>query len=90
MPSWDLFESQPLEYRDAVLPPPIRARVAIEQASTFGWERYVGPEGTVVGMRTLGSSAPLAELDRRFGFEPDRVVEVARDILGRGKPRASR
>jgi transketolase len=90
MPSWDLFEEQPVEYRDHVLPPAIRARVAVEQASTFGWERYVGPEGRVVGMRTFGASAPLAELDRRFGFEPDRVVEVAREVLGRGKPSASR
>ncbi|MGA8890481.1 MAG: transketolase [Anaeromyxobacteraceae bacterium] len=81
MPSWDLFERQPREYREEVLPPAIRARVAIEQASTFGWERYVGPEGRVVGMHTFGASAPLAELDRRFGFEPDRVVEVAREVL---------
>ncbi len=83
MPSWDLFEHQPREYRDAVLPPTVRARVAIEQASTFGWERYVGTEGRVIGMHTFGASAPLKELDRHFGFEPDRVVAVAREVLGR-------
>lgn len=83
MPSWDLFERQPQHYRDAVLPPSVRARVAVEQASTFGWDRYVGREGRVVGMNTFGASAPLAELDRRFGFDPERVVEVAREVLGR-------
>jgi len=83
MPSWDLFEHQPQEYRDGVLPPDVRARVAIEQASTFGWERYVGEAGRVIGMRTFGASAPLHELQKKFGFEPDRVVEVARELLGR-------
>jgi transketolase len=85
MPSWELFDHQPQEYRDTVLPPPVRARVAVEQASTFGWERYVGTEGRVVGMNTFGASAPLKELDRRFGFEPDRVAAIARQVLGRGR-----
>src|SRR5262249_40883994 len=70
MPSWDLFESQPQEYRDGVLPPSVTARVAVEQASTFGWERYVGAKGEVIGMKTFGASAPLKELQRKFGFEP--------------------
>ncbi len=83
MPSWDIFEDQPREYRDAVLPPGVRARVAVEQASTFGWERYVGAEGRIVGMNTFGASAPLRELDRHFGFEPDRVAAIAREILDR-------
>lgn len=83
MPSWEIFEHQPREYRDAVLPPAVRARVAIEQASTFGWERYTGIEGRVVGMSTFGASAPLKELDRRFGFESDRITAIAREILGR-------
>ena len=83
MPSWEIFEQQPREYRDAVLPPAIRARVAVEQASTFGWERYVGMEGRVMGMNTFGASAPLTELDRHFGFEPGHVVTVAREVLGR-------
>ena len=82
MPSWDLFEKQPRAYRDSVLPPEVRARVAIEQASTFGWERYVGTEGHVIGMHTFGASAPLKELQKKFGFEPERVVAVAKEVLG--------
>jgi transketolase len=81
MPSWDLFEAQPKEYRDAVLPPAVRARVAIEQASTFGWERYVGTDGRVIGMQTFGASAPLKALQEKFGFEPARVVAVAREAI---------
>jgi transketolase len=83
MPSWDLFEQQPQEYRERVLPPSVKARVAVEQASTLGWDRYVGESGRVIGMRTFGASAPLKELQRKFGFEPDRVAAVARELLGR-------
>ena len=83
MPSWDIFEQQPDDYRERVLPSTIRARVAIEQASTFGWERYVGQEGRVIGMHTFGASAPLKELQRKFGFEPERVVAIAKQVLGR-------
>jgi len=83
MPSWDIFDHQSQEYRDSVLPPDVTARVAIEQASTFGWERYVGSAGKVIGMKTFGASAPLKELQKRFGFEPDRVVTVARELVGR-------
>ena len=86
MPSWDIFEHQTQEYRDSVLPPHVTARVAIEQASTFGWERYVGLRGCVVGMKTFGASAPLKELQRKFGFEPDQVVTVAKDLLVRNQP----
>jgi transketolase len=85
MPSWDIFEHQTQDYRDTVLPPQVRARVAVEQASTFGWERYVGESGRVVGMKTFGASAPLKELQRKFGFEPDQVVTVAKDLLGRNQ-----
>jgi transketolase len=67
----------------AVLPSAVRARVAIEQASTFGWERYVGQEGKVIGTHTFGASAPLKELQRKFGFEPERVVAIAKQMLGR-------
>ena len=81
MPSWDLFEQQPQAYRDRVLPPAVTARVAIEQASTFGWERYVGLRGAVVGMHTFGASAPLKALQQEFGFEPAHVVAVAKDVL---------
>jgi len=83
MPSWDLFEQQPAEYRDSVLPPTVKARVAVEQASTLGWERYVGESGRVIGMHTFGASAPLKELQKKFGFEPERVVAVAKELMGR-------
>jgi transketolase len=83
MPSWEIFEKQSQEYRDSVLPPGLKARVAVEQASSFGWERYVGTSGRMNCMVTFGASAPLKELQRRFGFEPDHVVEAARNLLGR-------
>jgi len=83
MPSWDIFDHQPKEYQDTVLPPDVKARVAVEQASTFGWERYVGDAGRVIGMKTFGASAPLKELQRHFGFEPDRVTAAAKELLGR-------
>ena len=68
-----------------MLPASVTLRVAIEQASTFGWERYVGTAGRVVGMHTFGASAPLKELQRKFGFEPERVTEIAKELLGKGK-----
>ncbi len=83
MPSWELFDHQTQEYRDSVLPPVTKARVAIEQASTFGWERYVGDTGHVIGMNTFGASAPLKELQRHFGFEPDKVVAAAKEQLAK-------
>jgi transketolase len=83
MPSWDIFEHQTPEYRNSVLPPNVKARVAIEQGSTFGWERYIGESGRVIGMHTFGASAPLKELQKKFGFEPDRVVSVAKEVLER-------
>ncbi len=78
MPCWELFDRQPAYYRDQVLPRSVRARVAIEQASTLGWDRYVGDGGAIVGMHTFGASAPLKQLLTRFGFTPDRVADVAR------------
>ena len=84
MPSWDIFENQTQKYRNAVLPPEVAARVAIEQASTFGWERYVGASGRIIGMETFGASAPLKALQKKFGFEPDRVVLIAKELLTRG------
>jgi len=83
MPSWDIFENQTQAYRDSVLLPSVTARIAIEQASTFGWERYVGTAGRVIGMKTFGASAPLKELQKKFGFEPERVVSIAKELLGR-------
>jgi transketolase len=84
MPSWDLFEHQPASYREQVLPAAVTARLAVEQGSVLGWDRYVGPGGRVIGMKTFGASAPLKELQRKFGFEPERVVAEALELLGRG------
>jgi transketolase len=83
MPSWEIFEHQTQEYQDHVLPPDVRARIAVEQASSFGWERYIGRPGRVIGMKTFGTSAPLKELQKKFGFEPDKVATVAKELLGR-------
>jgi transketolase len=83
MPSWEIFDHQPKDYRESVLPGKVTARISVEQASTFGWERYVGTAGRMIGMKTFGASAPLKELQKRYGFEPGRVVEVAKELLGR-------
>jgi transketolase len=83
LPSWELFERQDQAYQDEVLPPGITARVSIEEASTLGWERFVGPEGAKIGMHTFGSSAPLKDVQTKFGFTPDRVAETAKEVLGR-------
>jgi transketolase len=83
MPSWDIFEHQPQSYREEVLPPGVKARIAVEQGSVLGWDRYVGPEGRVIGMKTFGASAPLKELQRKFGFEPERIVATASELLAR-------
>src|SRR6266581_1897634 len=83
MPSWEIFDQQTQEYRDSVLLPTVKARVAVEQASTFGWERYVGTSGHVIEMKTFGASAPLKALQEKFGFEPERVVASAKEVLGR-------
>ena len=83
MPSWEIFDHQTEEYRNSVLPQNVTARVAVEQASTLGWERYVGPSGHIIGMRTFGASAPLKELQRKYGFEPDHIVEAAKKQLSR-------
>ncbi len=81
MPSWELFDLQPPAYRDDVLPPAITARVAVEQAATFGWGQYVGTQGAVIGMTTFGASAPLKVLLKEFGFTAEHVVEAAKQQL---------
>ncbi len=81
MPSWEIFEQQPKLYRDQVLPPHVPARVAVEQASGFGWERYVGTTGAIIAMNCFGASAPLKELQTRFGFTADVVVAAAKRQL---------
>src|SRR5262249_50405444 len=78
MPSWELFERQSQEYRESVIPPSVTARVAVEQASTFGWAHYTGATGVIIGMRTFGASAPLKALETKFGFTPDHLVAAAR------------
>jgi transketolase len=80
LPCWEIFERQDAEYRDQVLPPAVTARVAIEEASTLGWERYVGTAGAIIGMTTFGQSAPFADVEAEFGFTPDHVAEVAREV----------
>ena len=85
MPCWVLFEQQPKSYRDAVLPPSVRARVAVEQAASLGWDRYVGPAGATVTMSTFGASAPFAKLKVKFGFTIAHVVEVARSVMSMEK-----
>ncbi len=85
MPSWELFERQDEAYREQVLPSAVHARVAVEKAATFGWERWVGLRGAVVGMRTFGASAPLKALQQKFGFTVENVVKVARETMARAK-----
>lgn len=85
MPSWELFEKQIESYRESVLPPSVKGRVAVEQASSFGWERYTGMTGEIIAMRTFGASAPLNELQKKFGFTVDNVVAAAkRQIAKKG------
>jgi transketolase len=83
MPSWELFEQQDDAYRASVLPPDVTRRVAVEQASTLGWERYTGLRGTIIGMRTFGASAPLKELLVKFGFTGENVHAAAKQQLSR-------
>jgi transketolase len=81
LPSFYLFDQQPQEYRDEVLPPGVTARISIEEASTLGWDRYVGPQGRTIGMHTFGSSAPLKDVTTKYGFTPEKVVETAKELL---------
>jgi transketolase len=83
MPSWEIFDHQSPEYRESVLPRKVKARIAVEQGSTLGWGYYVGELGKVIGMKTFGASAPLKELQKKFGFEPGRVVAVAKEVISR-------
>jgi transketolase len=83
MPSWDLFEKQDDAYKKSVFPPDVTARVSVEMASTFGWERYVGLNGKVLGMHSFGASAPLKDLVKKFGFETSNVIAAAKEVLGK-------
>jgi transketolase len=84
-PSWELFEKQPEEYRNHVLPPDVTARVAVEQAATIGWDRYIGSSGAIIGMHTFGASAPMAALLKKFGFTPEAVTQAAREQAQKSK-----
>jgi transketolase len=83
IPSWELFEEQDAAYKESVLPAAVTARVSVEMASAFGWERYTGPKGKIVGMRTFGASAPLKDLLKKFGFTVENVVAAAKKSLGK-------
>jgi transketolase len=85
MPCWDIFESQSDDYKKQVLPPEVKARVAVEMAAVFGWSQYVGPSGVVVGMRRFGASAPIKDLQKKFGFTTENVVAAAREAMARAK-----
>ena len=85
MPSWELFERQSQQYRDEVLPPSVTARVAVEQASTFGWAHYVGTSGAIIGMTSFGASAPLKVLQKEFGFTTDHVVAAAKEQVKKAR-----
>ena len=81
MPSWEIFERQDESYRNSVISPEVTARISVEQASTFGWDRYIGPNGRAIGMKTFGASAPLQELLKKFGFTLEHVVTQAKELL---------
>ena len=83
MPSWELFEKQDASYRDQVLPPAITARVSVEQATTMGWDRYVGRSGTMIGMHSFGASAPIKDVMKKFGFTLENIVAAAKQTLGK-------
>jgi len=85
MPSWELFDEQPIEYQDSVLPPEVTARIAVEAGTVMGWERYVGAAGEVIGMRTFGRSAPAPALFKRYGFTSANIVTTANQLLGRSQ-----
>jgi transketolase len=83
VPSFELFDKQDAAYRESMLPSAVTARVSVEMATTFGWERYVGPKGKMIGMHSFGASAPLKDVLKRFGFLADNVVAAAREVLGK-------
>ena len=85
MPSWELFEKQDQAYRDSVLPPDVKARVSVEMAATFGWERYVGSTGRSIGMHSFGASAPIKALLKHFGFTVENIVAAAKQQVQAAK-----
>jgi transketolase len=87
MPSWELFDDQDRDYRDSVLPPRVKARVSVEEASDFGWTKYTGTDGHNIGIETFGASAPIKQLLKKFGFTADHIVATAKDQIARHRSR---
>ena len=85
MPSTDIFDMQDEAYKQSMLPPDVKARVSVEAGSVFGWERYAGTQGAIIGMTTFGGSAPIKDLMKKFGFTTDHVVQAAKEVLARAK-----
>jgi transketolase len=85
MPSWEIFEKQDEAYQHQVLPPAVKARVSVEQAATLGWSKYVGASGISLGMHSFGSSAPLKDLLKKFGFVPEKVTEAAKAAIAKSR-----
>jgi transketolase len=85
MPSWELFDDQGRDYRDSVLPPHVKARVSVEEASDFGWTKYTGTEGENIGIETFGASAPIKHLLKKFGFTADHIIAAAKSQIARQK-----
>jgi transketolase len=83
MPSWELFAKQTQQYRDTVLPPSVTARVCVEMAATFGWERFAGPTGAMIGMHSFGASAPVKDVTKHFGFTVEAVIAAAKKQVGK-------
>jgi transketolase len=84
MPSWELFDAQPKDYQESVLPPTVRKRLAIEAAIPFGWHKWVGPEGAIHGIERFGASGAYKDLLKAFGFTPEAVIERVKKLLGKG------
>jgi transketolase len=89
LPCWEIFEKQDQSYRDEVLPPGVTARVAVEEGSQLGWEKWVGTEGAIMGMTTFGQSAPFKDVEAEFGFTVDEVTKVAREVAERATPKST-
>jgi transketolase len=89
MPSWEFFEAQDQAYRDEVLPPAVKARVSVEAGSVVGWDRYVGSTGAMNGMHSFGSSAPIKDLMKKFGFTPEKLLAAAKQQIARAREKAA-
>ncbi|OLE97007.1 MAG: hypothetical protein AUG75_13395 [Cyanobacteria bacterium 13_1_20CM_4_61_6] len=89
MPSWELFEHQSDDYKESVLPSGVQNRISVEQATTYGWSQYVRNPAARIGMKTFGASAPLKELQKKFGFTPEAIISVAKEMLAKRVARSA-